>query len=68
MDAITAINMIKLRKLKSTSINSFPNQTKAPGFKRNSFIRYPIGTVIPNTKITAKPSPTEVFTVLETAI
>jgi hypothetical protein len=67
MEAITAINIIKLRKLRFTVSYSGPIHFKAPGLRMYVSIKKLIGTVIDKTKITAKPRPTAVLTVLETA-
>ena len=67
IDAITAINIIKLKKLKSNSAYSDPNHTRAPGCKMYLSIKKLSGTVMVKTKTTAKPIPIDVLTVLETA-
>ena len=44
-----------------------PIQESAPDFRINFSNKKLIGTVNPKTNITAKPIPTDVFTVLDTA-
>lgn len=60
IDAMTAINNINLKKVRSV--------LKTPvSASRNVLIIQLIGIVIPSTKMTASPRPNAVFTVLDTA-
>ena len=66
--AIVAINVINVKKLKSTRfIPSIPVQDKAPGISKYVFIIQFKGTVMPFTKITAIPKPIDVSTFFEIA-
>jgi hypothetical protein len=67
IDAITAINAMNFKKVKSISAKLGPRKAKLPGFNKCSCSNQFTGVVINSTKITAKPSPTEVFTVFDTA-
>jgi hypothetical protein len=67
MEAMVAINIMKAKKLKSTSAKAGDNQVNPPSFKTPFNNNQLMGTVIPNTKITAAPKPMAVFTFFDTA-
>ena len=67
MAAMTAMYMIKLRKVRSTVAKLGCIPAKAPSFSTNSNNNQLTGTVNVNTKVTAIPRPRAVLTFFETA-
>ena len=67
-EAMTAMNTISERKLRSTSANSGPAHTRAPGPSTQVVMRQFAGTVMASMKVTATPSPKAVATFLLTAM
>ena len=64
--AMTAMNRMKLRKLRSTDANLGPSHASAPGCRTNLFSSQLTGTVMASTAMTAVPRPPAVLTFLDT--